>query len=766
MMKNLVICFTLLLILNNVASQTKDKIFGYVFDASNGESLIGANVWLKHSHTGTSTNAQGYFSLNAKKLPDTLIVSCLGYKPYSLPITNVIDSVLMLNLSVDTIAEVIIKRPVPEYMQKSQTGLELLISQDVKTLPVILGESDITRTLQTLPGVASGTENTAGFFVRGGSHDQNQILIDGVPLYHAYHLYGLFSVFNTDAINTAQFYRGSVPAQYNSRLSSVLDIRMKEGNQQHVSGQINLGPLTSKILLEGPLIKNKTSFLITTRRSIFDLLPPNLTYNITWVSGIDQTKRNIKEIRRYYFVDYSGKINHQFNNRNSISISYYFANDNYSGQSWLFNNQSLNWGSSLYSMRWKSILSTGTFFTATLYETSFAYSNTIYQDNNPNNQSYTKMSSKVIERSAILAFESLVNQHKIKYGGQLSWYRLQPETRNRTYIVGAPLPVDTIIGMKMLMYQQNLFIEDVFNLTRRLTLNVGANINHHVADSQNIITLHPRLSMGYEIINGIILKGSYTSLQQALHLLQSSSLGSPADLWVSSLHNIRPAKAQQYVVGLSYRPNRSWEISVEAYHKSMQNILGYQYEQYIYMNPSRWESVTESGTGTSRGIELMLSKRSGKLSGWCSYTLSQSYQKFPNINYGQTFPFSFDRRHVLNIVTIAHLSKKINLGTTWIYMSGHPVSISVQNIANETTGNQEEIFYLPSLNNYRLPIYHRLDVNLNYQTTFKKVGMECNVGAYNVYNRSNPYSIKRNVEGIFVTYLLPILPYFNFTFKF
>ncbi|HOK98810.1 MAG TPA: TonB-dependent receptor [Bacteroidales bacterium] len=764
-MKKIAINFLLVLFTSAVWSQTHKKIFGYITDIATGEPIIGSTIWLKQGDVGTHTNSQGYYSLPVKKLPDTLMISCIGYQTLRVPLTQVNDSVLSFTLRLDTIEAVIIKRPLPDYLQKSQTSLEMLSSRDVRILPLIVGESDITRTVQTLPGVSPGTENTSGFFVRGGTQHQNLVLIDGVPLYYAYHLYGLFSVFNTDAINTAQFYRGGIPAQYNGKLSSVLDINMNEGNNQRISGQATLGILTTKMLLEGPLIKNKTSFVVTLRRSMFDLMPQNITNSMVWTSMVEKFQNNIKETPQYYFVDYSAKISHQINNRNSIHVSYFNAYDNYTGNTWM-NNQRLHWGSSLFSLRWKSILSAGTFCTTTFYETNYAYVNTTYLNEDQLNQNYYTLSSHITERSASTAFESIFNQHKLRYGGQFSWYQLQPKTSSKYYISGQASSIDTVIKVDFSMQEQNLFLEDVINPLPKLTLQLGFNINYHHANNQHLLSFHPRFSVGYEVIPNLTLKGSFTSLVQPLHVIPTNNLGLPSDVWIPSQGTIRPAEANLYVLGLTYSPGQQWDIGIEAYYKNMKKILMTHQNEFVYANPSRWERLVESGTGTSKGIELIISKKYGKFNGWCSYTLSKTDRTFPNINFGRTFPFDFDRRHVVNLVAFIQLSRKIKIGTTWTWMSGQPVTLSVQSILDNTRGNFSEIDYLPSLNNQLLPNYHRLDVNMNYQTQLKKIGLEFNMGAYNVYNRPNPITAYRKPEGIKVIGLLPFFPFFNITLKY
>ncbi|MCX7987098.1 MAG: TonB-dependent receptor [Bacteroidales bacterium] len=746
--------------------QTTNRIFGYATDATTGEPIIGATLRFKNNSDGTSTNQQGYFSLTIKKIPDTLVATCIGYRPVMLSIVFPVDSALNIRFTLDTLNEVIVKRPLPEYLQKTQTSIEMLSSRDVKTLPVVMGESDITRTMHTLPGVVAGTENTAGFFVRGGSHDQNLILIDGVPLYHTYHLYGLFSVFNTDAINTTLFYRGGIPAQYNGRLSSVLDIRMNDGNNQKLSGQATLSPIASKVLFEGPIVKGKTSFLLTARRSMFDLLPKNITYNISWVSGIDQSKRDMQQVPKYHFSDLSAKITHRLNSQNSIHLSYYYAIDKYSGLSSSSNNMNLSWGSSLFSVCWKSILSSGTFLTATIYETNYNFSKTSFLNNNPIYPSLYGSSSNVNERSAIVAFESLIHRHKIKYGGQLSWFRMQPEALSKYTLYPPNLSIDTTFSARYKFRKQCIFAEDIITLTRNLMISIGVNVNRHVADRQDIISIHPRISFGYDIIPVITLKGSLCSMQQSQHLLQSSSLGSPSDLWVPSIRNIRPANATLYVAGVNYHSFEHWEINCEAFYKKMNRLIMFREGVNAYFNPTLWESLVESGRGSSKGVELTISRKQGIISGWISYTLSKTERKFENVNLGRTFPYNFDRRHVLNIVTIVQISKKIKLGSTWQFMTGHPVTLSLINVPDETSGYDGGYKYISGLNNFRLPNYHRLDMNINYHTKYKKIGMEFNIGAYNIYNRANPFYVSRGPEGITVTYLFPVLPYFNLTFKF
>jgi hypothetical protein len=750
------------------------QISGYVKDSTSYEALIGATIYSNETQKSTDTNNFGYFRISLPENTSSLMFSYVGYKPQQVFFKITKDTLINIYMNTkNDLKEVVVYGNTNDKVNKAQTSLEVISAKTVSALPVIMGESDLLRTLVLLPGVTFGTENSPGYFVRGGSNDQNLLLIDGVPVYNAYHLYGFFSVFNTDAINKAKLYKGDMPARYGERLSSLLEIQLKEGNSKKYSGEFTAGIVASKFLLEGPVLKGKTSFLITGRRSMMDVIPDGLSDFISRLDGLDRTKRDITKLSSYYFYDLTAKINHSFSDRSRLFFSYYKGKDDFLMNAAYYRPMNLiNWGNSTASLRWNYLFSNKFFSNFTLYSSNYNY---FTQNDNfsgaqiPGKQPFgysRKYSSGIRDYSGKMDFESGISGHSIKFGAQYISQNIQPGVSTLYHSYDNPqYNIDTSYNFNKKVQNGVLYVEDSFKPLEKLSVNAGLRVTGFYTDRKIYPSIQPRVSCNYQLVAGMALKASYSRVTQNLHLLSNNILGGPGDIWVPSTRRVAPAVSNQLVLGITQNVNNLFTLSVEAYTKNMNHLIMYKEGASYLIEKNDWQDKIETGTGKSRGIEFSLNKESGNTTGWISYTLSKSDRKFENINFGREFPFTYDRRHNITIALVQKIGKKFSLGADWVYVTGHAVTLANTYVYNELI-RSASLKYYSSVNNYRMPAYHRLDLCLNYMKETKILKYTISAGAYNAYNRANPYIILDSFDSLQVQSLFPILPYISFSVKF
>jgi hypothetical protein len=771
-MKLILTCF--LSILSIFINAQDIKISGYIKDSTNNEALIGAVIYNTETQKSTDSNNFGYFCISLPANTSTLSFSYVGYQPKQLPFKIIRDTLLNIYMTTkNDLKEVVVHGKTNDKVNTTQTSMEVISAKTVSALPVILGESDLMRTLVLLPGVTFGTENSPGYFVRGGSNDQNLLLIDGVPVYNAYHLYGFFSVFNTDAINKAMLYKGDMPARYGERLSSLLDIQLKEGNSRKYSGEFTTGYVTSKFLLEGPILKGKTSFLITGRRSMMDLIPAGFSNFISRLNGLDRTKRDITELSSYYFYDLTAKINHTFSDRSRLFFSYYRGKDDFLTKTTYYRPMNLiNWGNSTASLRWNYLFSNKLFSNFTLYSSNYNY----FTQNDdfstaqiPGKQPFgysRKYSSGIRDYSGKMDFEYGISGHSIKFGAQYTYQNIKPGVSTLYHSYDNPqYNIDTTYNFNKKVQNGVLYVEDSFKPLEKLSVNAGLRVTGFYTDGKLYPSIQPRFSCNYQLVPDMAIKASFSRVTQNLHLLSNNILGGPGDIWVPSTRRVAPAVSNQLVMGIAYNVKNLFTVNVEAYTKNMNNLIMYKEGASYLIEKNDWQDKIETGTGKSRGIEFSLNKESGKTTGWISYTLSKSDRKFENINFGRGFPYTYDRRHSISIALVQKIGKKFSLGADWVYVTGHALTLANTFVYNELL-QAAYLKYYNSVNNYRMPAYHRLDLCINYRIESKKINYTFSLGAYNAYNRANPYILMDTPEGIRQQSLFPILPYISFSVKF
>jgi outer membrane cobalamin receptor len=778
------------------------NISGTVTDASTGEHLISANVYNAKTYDGTVTNNYGYYSLKQKAGKIEITYSYLGYKLHSQEIDLNKDTRIDIALepSLD-IEEVVVTSNTPgDKVRSTQTSMVELPLKTIKNLPVLLGETDVIKGLQLMPGVQGGTEGTSGLYVRGGSTDQNLILLDGVPVYNVNHLFGIFSVFNGDALNSVTMYKGGFPARYGGRLSSVVDIRMKEGNKEKIRGNATVGLLASKLTVDGP-INDKTTFLVSGRRTNFDAL----SYPIQKMAAVGS---NQKTMVGYYFYDLNGKISHQLNENNRFYLSSYLGADDFSmkeefklqwdkGQTGLEKSDiGLKWGNITTSARWNHIFRSDLFSNLTLSYSKFNFK--VYEDfsldikteNSTSKESYDfEYISKIQDFGVNYDFDYMLNNnHYIKFGASGTLHLFSPgvsATKQKVTQNSKTEASNTKTGTRDIpSIETHAYIEDDFKVGNKLQFNIGFHHSTFSTDKNFYQSFEPRFSARYLINDDLSFKMSYIAIKQYLMLLTSNSMSLPTDLWIPVDGDLKPQKSWQTAGGFTYSMNNKYLFSVEGFYKEMFNVTEYKEGIGIFNLQGDFTKALTQGYGESYGVELFARKNSGKTTGWVSYTLAWANRKFPQVGNGVPFPYKYDRRHQVNIIVEHKINDKWNLGTNWIYGSGYPFTLGENKFVNinelsdpefSLTDLYEDSFTeaMGNRNNYRMPNYHRLDFNFNYTKVKKQRERTWSFGVYNTYFRQNPFIIRRGERDkvapgesaniLRQTSILVFVPYFRWS---
>ncbi len=764
--------------------QKKVTISGYVQDAQSEETLLGATVRDIASHLGTTTNSFGFYTITLPKGEVQLDYSYVGYKSEKRVLTLDKDTVINVKLNTNTeLPEVVV------ISEKDNSGIlatgmgvtDIPISQ-IEHTPALLGETDVIRTLQLLPGVQSGVSGSSGLFVRGGNGDENLIMLDGTPIYKVDHLFGFFSVFTPEAMKKVTFYKSSFPARYNGRLSSVVDVRTKDGDMYNFHGTASLGLLTSRLHFEGPVVKGRTSFNVSARTTYID-----------WLTKPFMSKDSKFG---YKFYDVNVKLNHRFSDNDRLYLSLYQGKDKidqdytdtYNNSYTTYDDKygdATSWGNAIASMRWNHVFNNKLFANLTAsynhYDMdidSYTYSTSSQSSEN----SEAKYQSQIKDLSASIDFDyDPLPQHRVKFGALYTYHKFNPEYSNISYTSngsekGAPQSY-TSPSAPIYAHEALAYLEDDWKVGKRLALNLGMSASLFKVQDKTYITVQPRLSARYQATDGITLKASYSEMSQCVHLLTSMPIAMPTDLWVPITNNIKPERSQQYSLGGYYTGWKGWELSIEGYYKALTNVLEYKDGLSFMGFSSSWESMVSMGNGRSFGVELMLRKTLGNTTGWIAYTLSKSDRKFSEesgVNGGERFPFTYDRRHNANIVINHKFSKRFDLDATWMFYSGMAASLSTKKAYLVTPDEISTIDYVPSRNNYRLPASHTLCLGANFRKTLKR-GVErvWNISVYNAYNQMNPTFVYRKTDSgdtnnnkLFKFTLLPCLPSFTLTYKF
>ena len=645
-----------------LSAQPRVSLNGYVRDARTGEALIGATVYSPTQKVGTQANTYGYYSLSLNRSDSvTIQVSFVGYQPVTQKVGPSANQILNVNLTVGEkdLGEVVVRASVnDDNVQRPQMSVINVPMKQIMSLPMIAGERDILKIIQFLPGVQSGNEGTTGFFVRGGNIDQNLVLLDEATVYNPNHLFGLFSTFNVNALNSVSLVKGGFPAQYGGRLSSVLDITMKEGNRNKFSGAGGIGLISTNLTLEGPLQRGKSSFIVSARRSYLDLL-------VKAFSPANANRTN------YFLYDLNAKINYELGKRDHLFISAFNGQDKaaFTGASSL--NYGINFGNTSATVRWNHLFGHKLFLNTSLIYSDYHLSLSTTQDNY-----YALLYTGIRDWTAKTTLEWYPNPiHSIKLGGQFTDHTFSPAAVSaRIPRVNARKTIIPDIIPHIYGTEMALFINDEIRLTDQLGVSVGVRMPFYASRGATYTRLEPRLTLKYAFTPVFSAKAAYTEMNQFLHLVPNSTASLPTDIWVSSSPRLQPQRSRQVALGLFRNVGPAYELSVEGYYKTMQNQVLFREGTQILLDTDLDAKLT-FGTGESYGVEWFVRKNPGgpslrRLTGWLAYTLSKTTQQFPELNNGGPFPFAYDKRHVLSVVGTYELSPKWTVSANFVFNSG------------------------------------------------------------------------------------------------
>ena len=754
----------------------KVTLSGYIRDYSTGEDLIGATCFINEQGAGTTANAYGFYSLDLTPGKHQITYSFIGYKPQIIEVDITSDK--MLNIKLNTkdqqLSEVIVKGDDPvKKIKRPEMSTVKIQANTVKKLPALMGEVDVLKTIQMLPGVKSAAEGSTGFSVRGGNPDQNLLILDEAPVYNASHLLGFFSIFNNDALSDIKLYKGDIPASFGGRLSSLLDIRMKNGNTKKVTGNGGIGTVSSRLTLEGPIgNKENTSFIISGRRSYADLF--------LRLSSDEDIKDNI-----VYFYDLNTKVNHRFNDKNRLFISSYLGKDQFKND-----DSGLSFGNQTFTARWNHLFSNKLFSNTTLL-----YSKYNYELSNKDGAEAFIWDSELINWSLKLDYTYYLNpSNTIKFGGSTSYLRFEPGyargIEDQSFLNEYRVPNANAL-------EHALYITNEQKLGSRLTLKYGLRFSmfNNIGDGTvysfdenynttgvtrykkgNIFNTYsnfePRLGLNYTIRSNSSIKASYARTSQYMQLTQKSSGGMPLDVWFPASPNVKPQLSDQVAIGYFHNlKDNKVELSVETYYKKMKNTIDFKDFAKLLLN-KELEGELRFGSSESYGVEFMSRFNFRSFQGWLGYTWSRSKRKVNGINNGKTYRSPYDKPHDIKAALSYSLSPRTTLSANFSYTTGAPITLPTGRAAYQ--GSFIKIY--SDRNSYRMEDYHRLDLAVTIKGKEKpnrKWQGEWNISLYNAYGRKNPWYItfeqddnNPNVMYAEKTYLFTYVPSITYNFKF
>ena len=774
--------FMLFMVCLGLKAQNKFTISGYVSEKGSKENLPGVSVYIPRLQVGTTSNSYGFYSITLPKDSVELIIRYVGFKANKLKFYLDKNISFNVELSAEDLEEV----TVTAEQMKKQSGETQMSSVDlpveqIKQIPALMGEKDVLKVIQLMPGVQKGSEGSAGIYVRGGGPDQNLIILDDAPVYNANHLFGFFSVFNGDALKSVELIKGGFPARYGGRLSSVIDLQMKDGNKEKIHGEAGIGLIAARFTLEGPIIKNKCSFLISARRTFIDAL----IYEFLPKDGK----------LGYYFYDMNAKINYVISDKDRLYLSGYFGKDKFYLKTVVNNSSSqaeLNWGNATGTLRWNHLFSTRLFSNLSLIFTN-------YQLGIGNNEKYganyynLKYASNIRDFGAKYNFDFMPHpNHYIRFGINSTWHHFVPQA----FVIKSSDPVNEVNTKSggIDTYEGGIFVEDDWRMTSRLKMNIGFRLSAFSSEGHNFYNPEPRASLRYLLGNDFSLKASYATMNQYLHLLSNTGIGLPTDLWVPATNEVKPQQSQQVALGLAKDvTDKNVTVTVEGYYKWMNNVLNYK-EGSNFLNvvdnsdaaaQNDWQTKVVSGSGLSYGAEFLIQKKVGKFTGWIGYTLSWTWLQFDSLNFGEKFPARYDRRHDISLVGIYKINDHITLSSTWVYGTGNAITLPLSSYGVEQhalPGTQSpqagEMWPYTvrgeygSKNSFRMSAYHRMDIGIQFHKKLKRCIRTFEFSVYNVYNHQNPffyyidYDQKAKKNKLMQASLFPVLPSVSWSYKF
>ena len=733
--------WTILLVLQGLffaAKAQNVKVFGYVKDSLSGETLLGANIYAPTEGVGVASNNFGFYTLEVprNKLLH-LKTSFVGYKTSDRYVSFQKDTLLNILLANETLEEVEIKAEKQEIIRHGEITMPI---ERLKAIPSLGGEPDIIKALTFLPGIAAGVEGTTGLYVRGGTPDQNLILLDGGKVYNTSHLFGFISVFNPAAIKSLSVYKGGFPARYGGRLSSIIDITMKEGNNQKRESELSFGLINSSFMTEGPIQKGKSSYMISGRSaysSLFSLLA-----------------KGSENYKGFFIYDVNAKMNFDLSTNQKLFLSCYLGKDIFESKDKGNLNNTLNegtakWGNETVSLRYTNILRPNLFASVLLNYNNFNYTTEGTSTDIVSQQrtyDYSKI-SKVREFSTKVNFDLSLGKQSFKFGTEVTKHRFEPNSLQLTNYKGAS---KNQLNNQLSVYNPTsvaLFGEYIIPFSQKINMNVGARWLNYFIDSKQFSNFEPRLLLSYEANKSNTFEGSITRMGQNLHLLTTSTVGLPNDIWTPATNLAPLERAWQASVSYTKKfKNSGWSLQLESFYKKMDGLIDFKNGVNIFsFDPnSNWEQIIEkNGIGRAYGFEFFLKKDAERWNGWISYTLAWSERKFDNINKGSWYPQHYDRRHNLEIVSQYKISDSWTFNANFVLQTGY--AFNLPDVIYEDIYGTRQAYYT-SRNNARTPVYHRLDVGFSKEYTTRN-GNEAKwtFSIYNAYAHANPFAISYSI---------------------
>lgn len=783
-MRSLYVLAWVMLFSGSAKSQDKVTINGYVKDADNGEELIGVTVYVPALQAGTVTNDYGFYALTVPRGTYEVQYSYVGYRQQKITLEFSKDIVnnTSLEMEAEFMQEIIVEEtPLDENVSGVQMSKNTININQVRKLPALFGETDIIKNIQMMPGVISAGEGTSSFFVRGGSGDQNLILIDEAPVYDPSHLFGLFSVFNTDVIKDSEIYRGGIPARFGGRLSSILDVRTKDGNNKHYNVSGGIGLLASRAAVEGPIVRDRSSFIVSARRSYVDLF-----------------LRAANQDNLVHFYDVNAKLNWKHNNNNRFFMAFYAGRDVFN----FADDFGFAWGNMTGTFRWNHLFNERLFMNTSVIASNFDYKLEV-KDPVQGFQWTSNLQEFSVKNDLSFALNT---NFELLFGYHLTGRRFAPGTisPNSTGSI-----FQTIEQRQMFALDHAVYVSNRHKISDRMLLDYGIRLSvfqntgrgdvylyedpqdnldptridtlsyDHWETIKTYVNPEPRAAIRYSINTEQSVKLSYNRMVQNTHLMASGTIPVPFNTWNPSNYYLRPQLADQVAAGYFRNfEDDAYEFSVEAYYKDISNVTDFADNASLFFNEDL-STEYRQGRSWSYGTEVLVSKEDGKLIGMASYTWSKTLRKIPGVNRGEAFPANHDRRHVINVQAAYDLNEKWTFGGTFTYSSGRPLTLP--------SGKYEYGTYNPDViterNSYKLPSFHRLDLSATLnprKNTNRHLKGQWIFSVYNAYNRQNPFTVytrtRQDKEGKIIgdgtekearlIYLFPILPSVTYNFKF
>ena len=769
--------FSLFLLLPLLASaqQGPYTISGHIRSGADNGALPGASVAVPALNTGTTADADGLYTLSLPAGRYQLVISFIGYQTQTRELNLTRSQRLSFSLpeSANTLGEVTVvgSGTLEQKLQTPQMSVEHLTTKEAKLLPALFGEVDLLKTLQLKPGVQNGGEGTSGLFVRGGSADQNLFLLDDAVVYNPSHLFGLFSVFNPDAVQSVDLYKGGFPAQYGGRLSSVVDVKLRQGDAQKYTVSGGLGLISSRLTVEGPIVKDKGSFIVSGRRTYFDVFTRQ-------INALNKNTEDYNPIPDYYFYDFNAKANYKLGAKDQLFLTGYYGRDVFGFNSTNGFNFDFSWGNTVGSLRWNHVFSPKLFVNTTFSTTRYQYGIA-----NKLDQFGFSLSSDIQDYALRTDFEyAPSDKHTFKAGVTATSHlfgvgRLQAGSQDGSLNIGSDV---TYHGQ-----EASLYASDNYKPSDKLQLEYGLRLTAFRSGADVNSGLEPRASARYSLTPKVSLKASYAQMYQYVHLVTNSGASLPTDIWYPSRLNVKPQRSQQVATGVSFLlGDGRYLLSDEVYYKWARNQVDFRDGAQLFAN-SDLDAEFLFGKGWAYGNEIYLEKKQGRTTGWIGYTLAWTQRNFQpqrgttGINNGQDFFPTYDRRHNLTVVVLHQLTERINLTGSLVYTSGAPTTLpsgrfTLQDIYG---GDLSAVPIYPDRNTYRLAPYHRLDLGMVYKLRPRHGESDLTFSVYNAYNRRNPYfvyfdQVKDKQTDDVTGYrarqvsLFPVIPSVTYNFKF